>query len=109
MLSELMNNINLDGSSESPSLSRSLNAISATDPHRLLLFVNSQDGKELVSKLLALANSPDEHVSALAAKLREGIQAAALTTGEENVDRLTDVTIENIRDSILEPTSEHLS
>ena len=101
--------MNLDGSYESPSLSRSLNAISATDPHRLLLFVNSQDGKELVSKLLVLANSPDEQVSASAAKLREVIQAAASTTGEENVDRLTDVMIENIRDSILEPTSEHLS
>lgn len=98
MLVELMESVDLDPP-------RVLDAVSGTNPHRLMPFINSDHGKELLSKLLVLANSPDRAISSSAARLRGAIDAAV---DSEGVERLTDITVGNICKSVLEPASEHL-
>ncbi|KAF8537591.1 hypothetical protein BDD12DRAFT_744486 [Trichophaea hybrida] len=109
MLAELLETMNLDDSSASSRLSKVLNTIAGANPHRLLPFINSSHGNDLVSKLLILANSPDKETQNSAARLRDIITAAVSKTSGEDVERLTEVTIDNIRASVQEPTSEHLS
>jgi hypothetical protein len=109
MLAELLETMNRDVSSEASRLSKVLNTIAGTNPHRLLPFINSSHGKDLVSKLLILANSPDKEIQNSAARLREIINSAVSETSGEGVERLTEVTIDNIRASVQEPTNEHLS
>jgi hypothetical protein len=101
--------MNLDDSSASSRLSKVLNTIAGANPHRLLPFINSSHGNDLVSKLLILANSPDKEIQNSAAQLRDIITAAVSKTSGGDVERLTEVTIDNIRASVQEPTSEHLS
>ncbi|KAI5821211.1 hypothetical protein BZA77DRAFT_2525 [Pyronema omphalodes] len=106
ILVELLENMSIDDSSR---LVKIMRTISGTNPQRLLPFINSKHGEELISKLLVLANSPEDEVSSSATKLREIITTAVSKNSEEAVGRLTDMTVENIRASVLEPTSEHLS
>ncbi|KAI5848931.1 hypothetical protein BZA05DRAFT_339706 [Tricharina praecox] len=98
ILVELMEGVDLDAP-------RVLDAVAGTNPHRLMPFINSDHGKELLSKLLVLANSPDRAISSSAARLRSAIDAAVDSDG---VGRLTDITVGSICNSVLEPTSEHL-
>jgi len=98
MLVELMKSVDLDPP-------RVLDAVAGTSPRRLMPFINSDHGKELLSKLLVLANSPDMAISSSAAKLRSAIDAAV---DNEGIGRLTVITVGNICKSVLDPASEHL-
>lgn len=109
MLAELMDSMSIDVGAEKPQLSKALNAIAGTNPHKLLPFVNSDHGKELISKLLALANSPDNEISSSATRLRDVVNSVVSKTSDEEIERFTAVTVDNICESVQVPTSEHMS
>ena len=110
MLAELVGALDVGASPKTPTLSKVLDAISGADPHRiLLLFVGSNWGRELVSKLLILESSSDQEIRSSAAGLRDIIQNAASNASEESVERLADANVDNICASVQEPTSRQLS
>lgn len=109
MLAELVGALDVNASPQS-TLSKVLDAISGTDPHRiLLLFVSSDRGKELVSKLLILESSSDQEIRSSAAGLRDTIQSAVSNASEESIERLANVNVNNICASVQVPIGRQLS
>jgi hypothetical protein len=109
MLVEMMENLDIDANPETDTFPKMLDAIAGTSPEKLLPFIESPHGKALVSKLLALANAPDVDTANAAGRLRRVIKDTVSGSSGNSAEKLAEVTADNIRASVLEPSSEHLS
>ncbi|KAA8914542.1 hypothetical protein FN846DRAFT_926712 [Sphaerosporella brunnea] len=109
ILVEMMENLSIEATPDTTAFPKMLDAISDTNPEKLLPFVESPHGKELISKLLALANSPDTNTAHAAGRLRHAIDDTVAGSSSVSVEKLAEVTADNICASVRQPTSEHLS
>lgn len=109
-LVELVSNMNVEDGLEDSKLLRIMDTIAAASTNYMIPFVSSGHGKELVSKLLVLANSPDEDLSNAAAQLLNSIQLAVVKTSEPNsIGKVGEVTLDTICANVLSPSSDYLT
>jgi hypothetical protein len=100
---ELTNNLSLKETDDARTsrVCKQLSSVTERDPATLATFANSENGKQLLAKLLSLTGSPDEDISCAAGGLIKALEKELSTSSKGQVKQMTRSLLNIISDSVV--------
>lgn len=102
MLIDMTSHLNLDGSEKTLTVCKELDVVAHNNPAVVAAFINTEDGKDLLSKLLILTDSGDDALIAAAESASHTI-SRGLSTEAQNESNIVQSMVDILKKGITDP------